>query len=106
MKIINQQIISTKVCNYTKFTLNGKLHNINDLPAIIYDNGNKLWYQNGLLHRLNGPATIHHDKRHRCKKFGYKKFRYYLYGNKISIPTNIQLDNEKIKEYLLLQMNF
>lgn len=34
----------------------GDLHRENDLPAIEYTNGDKLWYTNGILHREGGPA--------------------------------------------------
>ena len=40
---------------------NGKLHRL-DGPAIEYSyGGNKLWYQNGQLHRLDGPAIEYPD---------------------------------------------
>ena len=38
------------------WTLNGKLHRENDLPAIEGVNGDKEWYQNGKKHRDYGPA--------------------------------------------------
>ena len=34
---------------------NGKLHRI-DGPAAEYANGDKYWYQNGQRHRIDGPA--------------------------------------------------
>jgi len=34
---------------------NGKLHRL-DGPAVEYANGEQSWYQNGLHHRLDGPA--------------------------------------------------
>jgi len=34
---------------------NGELHRENG-PAIEYGNGGKVWYQNSELHRLDGPA--------------------------------------------------
>jgi len=41
----------------------GKFHrDENDLPAIIYANGTKVWYKNGKLHRENGlPAREYFD---------------------------------------------
>ena len=36
--------------------VNGKLHRL-DGPAIIYTDGGKDWYVNGELHRLDGPAV-------------------------------------------------
>lgn len=35
-----------------------QLHRMNG-PAIEWNNGNKWWYQNGLIHRTNGPAIEH-----------------------------------------------
>ncbi len=35
--------------------LNGKLHRI-DGPAIEWADGSKSWYLNGELHRIDGPA--------------------------------------------------
>jgi len=44
---------------YIAFKKNGRFHRDNDLPAIIYVNGSKYWYQNNLLHRDNDlPAII------------------------------------------------
>ena len=34
-----------------------QFHRDNDLPAIEYVNGNKVWYKNGLCHRIGGPAS-------------------------------------------------
>ena len=39
-----------------KWYLNGKLHRI-DGPACEYANGDKAWRLNGVLHRENGPAV-------------------------------------------------
>ena len=35
----------------------GKLHNPNG-PAIIWENGDKEWWVNGQLHRIDGPAVV------------------------------------------------
>ena len=54
--------------------LNGKLHSLNDQPAIVDSNGNKLWYKYGKLHRRDLPAAEYtngdkewywHDELHR-----------------------------------------
>jgi hypothetical protein len=34
----------------------GKLHRVGG-PALIAQNGTKLWYQNGKRHRIDGPAA-------------------------------------------------
>ena len=39
----------------------GKLHRDNNLPAMIFKDRNKLFYKNGELHRLNGPAIEYID---------------------------------------------
>jgi len=39
---------------------NGILHR-EDGPAIEQESGEKYWYQNGILHRKNGPAIIYPD---------------------------------------------
>ena len=36
---------------------NGLLHR-EDGPAVIYSNGHKFWYKNGKLHREDGPAIV------------------------------------------------
>ena len=37
---------------------NGQLHRV-DGPAVIYANSEQRWYQNDQLHRLDGPALIY-----------------------------------------------
>ena len=39
-----------------KHYVNGKLHSVDDQPAIITKRGDKYWYKNGRLHRDNGSA--------------------------------------------------
>lgn len=36
----------------------GKHHSHNDEPAVIFDDGTKLWFSNGSNHRENKPAKI------------------------------------------------
>ena len=48
---------------------NGKLHRL-DGPAVEYSDGAKQWYQNNQLHRLDGPAVIYSN--------GTKE--WYFYG--------------------------
>ena len=40
----------------TEWYQNGKLHRL-DGPAVELANGDKFWYQNDQLHRLDGPAV-------------------------------------------------
>jgi len=48
---------------------NGKLHRL-DGPAIENTDGNKYWYQNGKCHRDNGPAIEYADGTKRWYKNG------------------------------------
>ncbi len=49
----------------------GKLHRDNDLPAVIYSNGERHWYQNGKLHRDNDlPAMIYSDGTQHWYRYG------------------------------------
>jgi len=55
------QEYTVKVCeNHTVWFQNGLLHRI-DGPAIIWFNGDKEWCQNGKLHRMDGPAVEYAD---------------------------------------------
>jgi hypothetical protein len=38
--------------------LDGVLHRGHDLPAVVYTNGDRLWYQHNVLHREGGPAIV------------------------------------------------
>ena len=51
----------------------GQLHRDNGLPAVIYKNGDKYWYQNGKYHRDNGPAIIYSNR----AKFWYQNDRLH-----------------------------
>jgi hypothetical protein len=44
--------------------------NFDSIPSIIYPNGDKEWWSNGLRHRLEGPAVIYGNKHY-----------YFEYGN-------------------------
>jgi hypothetical protein len=37
---------------------NGLKHRENDLPAVVFPDGHLEWWSNGKLHRENGPAII------------------------------------------------
>jgi hypothetical protein len=56
MKII--EIIHLDRIEYRLDSCTGPLHNENDMPAIRYNNGSKLWYAFGKLHREHAPAAI------------------------------------------------
>jgi len=41
------------------FNKAGEIHRENDMPAVIFENGTKVWYKNGKRHRENDlPAII------------------------------------------------
>lgn len=44
----------------TKFWYNkeGKLHRDGDLPAVVYPDGGREYYRNGVTHRDRGPAVV------------------------------------------------
>jgi hypothetical protein len=54
--------------------VDGRLHSVNDQPAVVYTDGTKWWYKQGQIHRDGGPAVVHpngveewwqNNKRHR-----------------------------------------
>lgn len=47
-----------KNIKYQEWYKNGEVHRDNDLPAVVFKDGEKQWWQNGKLHRENGPAVI------------------------------------------------
>ena len=59
-------------------------------PSIIYSKGTKVWYKNGLLHRINGPSVIDLDKQ-----------KWYFNG-KLHNPNGPAIEwRNGIKEYYL-----
>jgi hypothetical protein len=48
---------------------NGKLHRMNG-PAVTYSDGTKIWYQKGMMHRLDGPAIIFANGDRKWYKWG------------------------------------
>jgi len=55
--------MKTIKCDDRIETLNDKdeLHSFNDNPAVDFNNGDKWWYKEGKLHRLDGPAIEFSD---------------------------------------------
>jgi hypothetical protein len=49
--------------------VNGRLHSIDDKPAVQYANGDREWYFEGMLHRVGKPAVIKENM-----------VKYYTYG--------------------------
>ena len=50
--------------------LNGKYHNRLDEPVIEWVNGDKFWYLNNKLHRIDGPAYEHPNGHKEWHKYG------------------------------------
>ena len=67
---------------------NGLLHRI-DGPAIEHADGDKYWYQNGKPHRIDGPAVEGTD--------GYKA--WYQNGKEL---TESQLNSPSFREFVTL----
>lgn len=38
--------------------VDGKMHSVDDAPAVIYADGARWWYREGKIHRIGGPAVI------------------------------------------------
>lgn len=58
---MTKQVISTAGDPNTDFfcAINGKLHSIDDLPAVIYTDGTRFWYENGKISRKGDkPAVV------------------------------------------------
>ena len=68
---------------------NGKLHR-EDGPAIEWSDGNREWYKNGKLHRLDGPAVEDAD--------GYKV--WYIEGKEL---TKKEFNNRNNKVEVTLE---
>jgi hypothetical protein len=64
--------MSSGLCRRVSYCLpNGLPHRGNNLPAVVYENGLKKWYVNGLLHRYESPAVFHRghiEKWYNCGK--------------------------------------
>ena len=53
------QIIVTKFTDRTEYRNSaGNLHSVNDEPALVTIHGDKVWYNDGKVHRLGNPAYI------------------------------------------------
>jgi len=64
---------------------NGKLHNENDLPAVIYKSGTNIWYKNGKCHRDGDlPAIVCPDG----SLYWYKNDKLHRKGKPAIIESN------------------
>ena len=86
----------------------GEIHRDGDLPAVIYPNGVKKWYQNGELHRDGDQPAIICDN---GSKYWYKKGIEYksiildktvlLEEKNASLEKELQNLKDSIKQILL-----
>ena len=85
--MFNTGITTEKIDDKTITMTNGKLDSFRGLPAVTHDNGDKEWYKDGQLHRLDGPAIERVN--------GYKA--WYVYGelHNIKGPAIIHENGDK-----------
>ena len=65
----------------------GEPHRLNNLPALIFDNGDRTWMVNGNHQRTNGPAII--------QSSGIKRMFYVLNGKQEFPEKQMLWINEK-----------
>lgn len=67
---------------YQTKKLNGVPHAV-ETPAVITEDGTKIWYQYGVKHRLDGPAVEHSDG---TKEWWVAGYRHRKKGLAIEYP--------------------
>lgn len=67
---------------YQTKKLNGVPHAV-ESPAVITEDGTKIWYQYGVKHRLDGPAVEHSDG---TKEWWVAGYRHRKKGLAIEYP--------------------
>ncbi len=84
---MQEQVYTVKVTpEKTSWYQNGELHRL-DGPAIEWANGDKEWYQNGQRHRLDGPAIEWAD--------GYKAWYQNGQRHRLAGPAIERADGTK-----------
>jgi hypothetical protein len=58
-KTIDELELDRKRMSYFNEDRIGRLHSREDNPAVIHENGTKIWMKHGVVHRDNGPAVIY-----------------------------------------------
>ncbi len=74
----------------TNYKLFGKLHRINDLPAAIYSDGDRRWYQHGKLHRDNDLPAV------KCDNGTQFWYRYDKLHRDNDLPAVIYSDGSQV----------
>ncbi len=81
--IISHYMVKQTDVLSTVYRLCGKLHNINDQPAIIYNSGTQVYYRHGKRHRDNNkPALVRFDG----------QLEWYIHGEPVSAPIGYYND--------------
>ena len=75
---------------------NYQLHSFNDEPAVIYEDGIKYWYKNGIIHRETGAAVIYEDGTKQYWLNG-KYYNFYEWISMVNLPEENKL--EMVLEY-------
>ena len=96
---MNYETYEVKVCeNGDKYWYqNDKLHRL-DGPAVEWGNGTKIWYQNDKLHRLDGPAV----------EWGNGDKEYWIEGKEYSYDEwkkKVEEINNPIKEMTVSEVS-
>jgi hypothetical protein len=85
--------------------IDGLPHSINDNPAIVWNGGARDWYDNGVMHRVTGPARVYSSSRTleeehrewtvRGKYFPYQKILDLLEHHQIPLNWREWSEGEK-----------
>lgn len=82
--------------NLNMYNLFNELHSFGDLPAVVYNDGSKEWYKNGILHRDGDkPAVISNGM-----KVWYKNGQIHRDGDKPAV-----IRNDGVKQVLIYYKN-
>lgn len=83
MKNRDKYTVRMTATGQVSWRLNGIIHRGGDRPAIMYKNGAEYYYQNGYLHRENGPAVA----------WPSGKTHHFIFG--VETATNYQSDGRE-----------
>lgn len=68
-----------------KFLRHGELHNVN-APAMLFEDGDELWFEYGKSHNLNGPAINYRNER--LTQYYIRGKRYYQKDYESKVRNN------------------
>jgi hypothetical protein len=84
---IKQKMLTVKE-NGDIYTYKGILHNLSQ-PSIRRENGDEMWYKDGILHREKGPASTVSRRDGKCY-FWYKEGKYHRVGGPACITPTVK----------------